>query len=158
MSKEQVEAIQVVNDKEIKGFFGDYRFLSNFHQASFIDKRAVVWETTEHFYQAMKSEDESVQEEVRLAPLNKVRKLGKNLVLRPGWEAGLKDEIMLEALVFKFTQNPELKALLLATGEKYLEETNWWGDKYFGRYNGEGKNILGKLLMSLREILREYDG
>ena len=27
-----------------------------------------------------------------------------------------------------FLQNPELGENLLATGDRYLEETNWWGD------------------------------
>jgi len=32
-----------------------------------------------------------------------------------------------------------------------LEETNTWGDKYWGVCNGEGENQLGKLLMKIRE-------
>lgn len=42
--------------------------------------------------------------------------------------------------------------LLMATGNKYLEERNWWGDLYWGRdKEGNGENMLGKLLMEIRE-------
>ena len=34
-----------------------------------------------------------------------------------------------------------------------LEEGNNWGDKYWGTVEGEGKNMLGKLLMKVRAIL-----
>jgi predicted NAD-dependent protein-ADP-ribosyltransferase YbiA (DUF1768 family) len=43
---------------------------------------------------------------------------------------------------------------LLATGDTYLEETNTWGDIWFGVCNGIGKNYLGKMLMEIREALR----
>jgi predicted NAD-dependent protein-ADP-ribosyltransferase YbiA (DUF1768 family) len=53
----------------------------------------------------------------------------------------------------KFSQNPELAKKLLATGDRYLEETNWWGDKIWGVYRGEGQNLLGKIIMDTRARL-----
>jgi predicted NAD-dependent protein-ADP-ribosyltransferase YbiA (DUF1768 family) len=53
----------------------------------------------------------------------------------------------------KFSQNPELATKLLATGSRYLEETNWWGDKIWGVYRGEGQNLLGKIIMEARARL-----
>ena len=44
----------------------------------------------------------------------------------------------------KFLQNPERGEKLLATGDRYLEETNRWGDKICGIYRGEGQNLLEK--------------
>ncbi len=61
---------------------------------------------------------------------------------------------MREALKAKFTQNEDLKNILLETGDAILvehtENDNYWGDGG----DGNGKNMLGKLLMELREELR----
>ena len=51
---------------------------------------------------------------------------------------------------------PELGQMLLETGNSPLEETNSWGDTYWGVCKGVGKNMLGKLLMEVRnEIIQD---
>ena len=55
----------------------------------------------------------------------------------------------------KFAQNPDLLQKLLDTGDAHLEETNTWKDTFWGVCKGEGQNNLGKILMSVREELRE---
>lgn len=51
--------------------------------------------------------------------------------------------------------NPELYQKLQNTGNKYLEETNYWEDTYWGvhkteaKEEGVGENNLGKLLMKI---------
>ena len=61
---------------------------------------------------------------------------------------------MYEALYAKFTQHPDLRLMLLNTKEKELCEhcSNdfYWAD---GR-DGSGKNILGKLLMKVRNKIK----
>ena len=42
----------------------------------------------------------------------------------------------------------------MATGDRVLVEGNDWGDTYWGMCNGEGKNYLGKMLMSIREEIK----
>ena len=54
-------------------------------------------------------------------------------------------------LLDKFTRNLDLKEMLLETKGKYLEETNWWGDKFWGVCNNTGQNQLGQLLMAIRD-------
>lgn len=61
---------------------------------------------------------------------------------------------MYEICKAKFTQNEDLKAKLLATGNDILEEGNTWGDRVWGTVNGVGENRLGKILMRVREELR----
>ena len=67
------------------------------------------------------------------------------------------DAIMRKALVAKFTQHDDLRAILLGTGDAQLVEhtTNdsYWGDGG----DGSGKNRLGQLLMSVREELRQTE-
>jgi ribA/ribD-fused uncharacterized protein len=73
--------------------------------------------------------------------------------LRKDWEA-VKDHLMREGVLAKFTQHPELRELLFSTGEAYLVEhtTNdsYWGDGG----DGSGQNKLGQILMSVRDELR----
>ena len=51
----------------------------------------------------------------------------------------------------KFFKNVDLRYMLIGTGNMYIEETNNWGDTYWGVCNGVGKNVLGKLLMRVRK-------
>lgn len=156
MSEELVDATMTVNESAIKGFFREYRFLSNFHVAHFIDRDGVVWQTTEHFYQAKKSPIITEQDRIRLLPLNQVKKAGRDVEVRNDWEE-IKDAVMFEALLYKFTQHEDLKKQLLNTGTKHLEEANWWKDMYWGTYKGKGENKLGKALMRLRGALEEKE-
>ena len=61
---------------------------------------------------------------------------------------------MYDLLKRKF-EIPELRDLLLATGEQELIEGNHWGDVYWGKVGDKGKNMLGRLLMLIREELRD---
>ena len=74
--------------------------------------------------------------------------------LRRDWES-VKDNVMREAVMAKFSQHPDLAGLLLATGTARLVEhtqnDSYWGDGGDGR----GQNKLGKILMQVREQLRE---
>jgi len=72
-------------------------------------------------------------------------------------------EIMKTALLLKFSQNPDIKILLLQTAGKQLyEASKWdriWGIGYFcgqvkpDTYTKFGLNLLGKCLMDVRETL-----
>ncbi|MCY8564311.1 NADAR family protein [Bacillus sonorensis] len=55
----------------------------------------------------------------------------------------------------KFEQNDHLINKLLQTGESILIEGNTWGDKIWGVCNGVGENKLGKILMKVRNELKE---
>lgn len=73
--------------------------------------------------------------------------------LIPEWEE-IKDEVMLQALRMKFSQNPEIAKELLATGDAIIIEHTrndaYWADGG----DGSGKNKLGLLLMQVREELK----
>lgn len=78
---------------------------------------------------------------------------GRRIDLREDWEQ-IKDAVMLECLRSKFS-NKELREKLLSTQSRILVEGNNHRDKYWGAVNGEGKNMLGKLLMQVRKELFE---
>lgn len=73
--------------------------------------------------------------------------------LRPDWEE-VKDEVMLQALRMKFSQNPEITRELLATGDAILIEHTRNDDYWADGGDGSGKNKLGILLMQVREELK----
>jgi len=141
---------------EITSFTGEYHFLSNFYPSPFV-WQGNVYPTNEHFYQAAKAINELMQEKIRLAATpGLAKKLGRQVPLPAHWEAD-KERVMLLGLMFKFTQNADLRKQLLATGDALLEEGNNYGDKYWGTVNRMGLNRLGKLLMNVRSYLRDYD-
>lgn len=67
----------------------------------------------------------------------------------------MRDGVMLQLLRQKFLGDEELRRKLLRTGDAMLVEGNYWGDTYWGVCFGSGKNMLGKLLMQVREELRK---
>lgn len=139
--------------KEIKGFRGQYSFLSNFSSYK-VTYKGITYNNNESAFQAQKTEDDNVKKEFVNLPPVKAKSKGRRVKLRSDWEK-VKDNIMYEIVLAKFQQNEDIKQILLATGDAYLEETNTWKDKYWGVCNGEGKNMLGKILMCVRQELRE---
>lgn len=130
---------------------GQYGEFSNF--ALFpIKIKGKTWKTSEHYFQAQKFDNKAHQEKIRkaaspmmAAQLGRTRKVR----IRKNWD-NIRDNVMYDALVAKFSQHQELKELLISTGEKILiehtENDSYWGDGG----DGSGKNKLGKLLMRLR--------
>ena len=85
--------------------------------------------------------------------ISNLKKEGQKLILRPDWE----DVKVVEMFLIcenKFAQNPELKKLLLQTGEEILVEGNDWDDTFWGVCGGVGENKLGRILMMVRESMR----
>lgn len=132
----------------------EYGELSNFYSCSF-DLDSKNWKTVEHYFQAYKTLDPKDQEYIRNLPTPKeAKQYGRMVSLRKDWEE-IKLEVMKKACLAKFTQNENLKKILLSTGTKELREhtfrDKFWGD---GGKNGKGKNHLGKILMEIREKLK----
>lgn len=136
----------------IDTFFGVFRFLSNFHPAEVVYD-GELYPTVEHAYQAAKTEDPRQRRLIAAsATPEDAKRRGGMVTLRPGWDK-IKPDIMGELLRFKFS-DPQLAGLLLETGDALLVEENWWGDTYWGMVDGRGSNVLGNLLMEIREELR----
>lgn len=137
----------------IKGFFGAYRYLSNFAVAK-IRFNGILFPSVEHAYVAAKTTDPKKQRFVAHIEFpGEAKQYGKRLVLRPDWDT-VKFEFMREFLIQKFIQEP-YQTKLLNTGDAYIEETNYWDDQVWGVCNGVGENNLGKLLMKIRKGLQD---
>jgi hypothetical protein len=141
-------------------FRGVYGFLSNFYNCPITHieleepYEKIVYGSVEHYYQAMKSKDIKYRLGVAQAKTPaEAKKMGKNVELRPDWNA-TRIDVMRWALWLKFRQ-PILKIKLIMTDPYKLVEGNTWGDTFWGVCKGHGENILGELLMELREVLIE---
>lgn len=134
---------------KILGFFKEYRFLSNF-EPSVVQLDGVNYPTVEHAYQAAKTTDVSEREEICSASTATIAKrLGKKVTMRSDWEE-VKISVMKSLVDQKFSNHRHLRESLISTEDSYLEETNYWGDRFWGVCKGKGENHLGKILMEVR--------
>lgn len=143
----------------INAFSGEYEFLSNFYNVPVLYD-GLLFTNSEAAFHAQKTLD--VNDRIRFTKYNagKSKREGRKLNLRTDWEK-VKDNIMYEICKAKFSQNKDLRDKLLSTGDEYLEEgTTGWHDNYWGNCecerckDVEGKNTLGRILMKVREELR----
>jgi ribA/ribD-fused uncharacterized protein len=139
----------------VKEFQGKYRFLSNFWECPILYE-GQIYPSSEHLYQALKTVDQEEREKIRLSPnAAQAKRLGKKVTIRPDWES-IKEEIMEEIVWRKFRQNTRLGKALIETGTEELQEGNKWHDLGWGvdLKTGIGENKLGKILMKVRDKLR----
>jgi len=145
------------SDDKICGFFGLFRFLSNFFPVpNGVHYEGLTYFSVEHAYQAAKW-PQNKRDEFTRCSASRAKKLGKQApdFNNKEWD-NKKYKIMVELCIQKFLYNNDLKEMLLATGDAYLEETNSWGDMWWGcNEDGEGKNNLGKILMGIRDTIRQ---
>ena len=146
----QTNAISFYGTKDFYGCF------SNF-SPHWIKLDGKSWPTTEHYFQAQKFAGTPHEDAIRRASSPKqAAQMGRDRKrpLRADWES-VKDDVMRRAVKAKFEQHPEIRAVLLGTGDAEIIE-NAPGDYYWGcGSRGDGKNMLGIILMEVREELRE---
>ena len=130
-------------------------------------RRAVSFEgreypTAEHAYQAGKACKEEVREWILNAPSPALAAMAAHGLytwdIVPNWSK-IKFDRMRDVLRAKFAQHDDLRELLLSTGNTRLVEagkTDNAVNRTWGEVNGKGKNMLGVLLMEVREELRGY--
>lgn len=138
----------------IYGFDGYYRFLSNFWGAE-VELEGKIYPSVEHAYQAAKTLDNDIREEIRTAVMpSKAKRIGSSLETREDWEE-IKVAVMKDLLTQKFAPGTKIAEKLLETEDLYIEETNYWNDRFWGVCGGFGQNVLGNLLMEIRKNLKK---
>jgi ribA/ribD-fused uncharacterized protein len=136
-------------------------FMGNFHPCA-IDLWGLQFQCAEAAFQAAKfSPHRAAMQRFQNLDGESAFRLGRQL--SQGWTRAQTNawrkqnlDVMREIVHAKFHQNPELKELLLATGNAYLVEhipvrgrDAYWGDNG----DGTGKNWLGEVLMETRQSL-----
>lgn len=119
-----------------------------------------MYPTAEHAYQAGKARKEEVREWILSAPTPSLVAMAAHGLytwdIAPEWSR-TKFDRMREVLRAKFTQHEDFKDLLLSTGDARLVEagrTDNVVNRTWGEVNGKGQNMLGVLLMEIREEIR----
>lgn len=135
---------------------GDYGCFSNFSR-HVVELEGKIWRTSEHYYQAKKFAGTPLENAVRdCATPKEAAAMGRDrsLPMRKDWD-NVKDDVMREVVYAKFTQLEALKQILLNTGDEVLvehtENDNYWADAG----DGSGKNMLGIILMEVRDRIRK---
>lgn len=170
--------VQAMQTQELKFYDNGAPFyeFTNFYAAPFTETGVGVWKTSEHYFQGKKfnlpatrtitgqiMSANTPREVFTIAQQNKAQ-------TRSDWHGEvskkpigqtMKDNVMLNGLRLKFSQNPQLAALLMSTqGSNLVENTeistqnpkdSYWGNAYA---NGRpGENRLGISLMQVRNEL-----
>lgn len=139
----------------ISDFHGENFFLSNFYEHPFY-YNGLQWKTVEHAFQAAKCLRTDEYDKIHAAKTpGEAKRLGRKVSLRPDWDEA-RNDVMRECLLMKFLTNPELLEKLCATKDALLIEGNTWNDRYWGQVRDaqgqwNGQNMLGKLLMEIRD-------
>lgn len=138
----------------VDSFSGEYRWLSNFWPVS-VNYDGYVFKTVEHAYQALKCKYYNEFLEVKNCDTpGQAKRLARQKIMRDDWEQ-IKTQVMFHLLQQKFS-NPEMWALLVATGNQPIVEGNEWGDTFWGVCRGKGENHLGKMIMAIRAGQQRY--
>ena len=141
--------------KTINDFRNEYFFLSNFYMAP-VTFEGITYTNSEAAFQAQKCIDAEDRKAFSTMSPSEAKRAGRHVKLRPDWET-IKVDIMTKIVESKFTQNVNLGLKLLETQDNYLEEGNTWGDRIWGTVNGNGQNLLGKILMQTRTKLKNKE-
>ena len=133
-------------------FRNEYWFLSNMYPCSIWYEGALdgkyIFRSVETIFQMMKCDDDNEKKGFELLNGFEAKKRGRRVKLRDDWNE-IKLDVMRDILEVKFSI-PDLKNKLMRVNDEIVEDNNW-GDRYWGRCNGIGKNMLGKLLMEIRD-------
>ncbi|MEK7621356.1 MAG: NADAR family protein [Patescibacteria group bacterium] len=158
----------------IDSFNGRNFFLSNM---SVVDNPLVTPDgarvlTAEHYYMSMRFIDEKTRFNVANARADDrddrifahglaAKKMAHQYILegQPHHKERYERIAIMHSAVFcKFVTNPDFARLLLETQNQKLVEGNDWGDVFWGVSpvgSSNGENYLGKILMYVRQNIRE---
>lgn len=141
------------DDWSIQGFFGEYRWLSNFHLNP-VSYEGLLYPSSEHAYQAAKWPFEIRAKCLAMTAFQAMNWGQSAPVELLEWDH-LKDRIMFKIILSKFGDQ-KLKTKLVETGAKFLSELNHWQDNHWGidfRTPEKGLNKLGIIIMKVRDII-----
>ncbi len=136
--------------------FGDLGYLANYSNHSFVVDN-VLYKTVEHYYQAMKYDDEEIRDRIIKAETPKeASNIGRDRNnKRIDNFKSIKNEVMYKGILEKFRQNRDIAYKLIETrnsliGEATIDEYYWGLGK-----DKSGENNIGKILVKVREQIKK---
>lgn len=141
-----------MDNKVIDGFRGEYEYLANTYNSD-ITYDGMTYTNAEAAYWAQRVKDKRARNKYSRLSGNKARAKAMQAIPIEDWET-TKNDIMMNILRVKFNKNSELGKKLIATNDAKIINTNTYRDDYYGVYMNKGKNILGKMLMKIRDEIK----
>ena len=135
--------------------FGELGYLANYSNHGF-KKDGVYYKTVEHYYQSKKFDNKELIEKIINCDTPKeASNIGRDRNnKRIDNFTDIKLDVMYEGVLEKFKQNSDIRTKLIETGNEEIREMttkeNYWG---IGP-NLDGENHIGKILMKVRDELR----
>ena len=149
MNTGKAEAFKI--NKFKSSFRGKYFFLSNFYNSPMYFE-GTYYLNAESAYQSCKLKNIYMRRVFSFLTPSQAKEQGRNLIIRDDWE-DVKVQYMYRIIREKF-KDKTLRMKLLLTGNEKLVEYNTWGDRFWGVYKGKGENMLGNILMRVRNEIR----
>lgn len=168
MSRSRNEPAEITEQESVEPKLEEIRFyrsnekpygaFSNLYRRPIVFE-GIVYPTAEHAYQAGKARKEEVRDWILSAPSPSLVAMAAHGLytwdIAPNWSK-TKFARMKGVLLAKYTQHEDLRVLLLGTGSARLVESATVDNavnRLWGEVNGVGKNMLGVLLMEVRQEL-----
>lgn len=145
--------------RRIHGFEKNLFFLSNFYPAP-VELEGLRYPSSEAAYQAGRCASAAEKEKFACLSAAEAKKFGHHgITTREDWD-DFKVGHMRRVVGAKFEQHGDLAEELVGT-HGILEESNWWGDAFWGcclQDDGRcrGRNMLGEILMEERARWLEW--
>jgi len=155
-----VRSLKLTEDYHQQFFLWGTQF-SNVHTTFNFEEPAILisnitFPGPEQYFQLMKSygtsDFQKAKMEMERADPTEAYKIGRKYKMRADWDQ-VKESVMYQAVLAKFFQDDNLGLLLLSTRDHLLVQLKPV-DAYWGTGTaGNGGNMLGKLLMRVRDVL-----
>lgn len=129
----------------------EYSFLCNFYPCEFVED-GFVYKSNEHYFQSKKYSDPEIRQKIIDAESpSKTKKISRMHPIDFVWWDSVREQVMKQGLILKFSQNPDLRQKLIDTYDKKLIEYSK-NDRFWGGSAVNSENKLGNLLMEVREM------
>lgn len=152
-------------------FWRTREIYSNWHPARFVDEGGRAFENSEQFMMwgkaTLMGDHLMAERMLAVSDPKALKAMGRQV---KGYDdarwVAHRLAVVVQGCYLKFSQNPAMKAELLATGDRMLVEASpddrIWGigleesdPRCLDRAQWQGLNLLGEALMVVRELLRE---
>lgn len=138
-------------DNAIIGFVDEYEYLNTHYNSKLFDFNEYKFRNAESAFQSQKNITR--MQDFELLEPDEAIKLASQIYVRKNWD-DIKDSIMFNVNLAKFSQDRPLKKLLKKTKNQeliYLSNDLYWGMKWNeSKQIYEGQNMLGVILMQVR--------
>jgi ribA/ribD-fused uncharacterized protein len=130
-------------------------FLNTYPLDMLIDGQTFPTVLNYYYYKMYEGIDAAFAEELRVTDVRDIKAVAdkKKKEVKDEWYTN-RLNVLFTAIRYKFENNEDMKKILISTNNHYLEYQN--RDSFFGNGKGSagGCNILGKVLMEVRNELK----